>query len=541
MNRPLADTAAERIAFLERENARIFEAAQREADAMFAQYQLSQLLASGGTPGELADAVASELARLSGAAAVALWLAEPGGSALRLITVAGEPPSRAPAEFATDQAAREWCAAQPGCAALTLVDERTAGLVALFAPTGETLDPDELRVLQLSRHELAVALRGAQVRTALERERRELTAIFEGATDAIVQVDGASRVVRVNPAAERLLGVSAAEAIGQRCDALFGCALAGGHDPTSCPLAEVIAGGEPIAYRESAVIGADRSVVHVVGGYSRSAATSPSEAGTPLRATAILRDVSAARALEELREGFVATVSHELRTPLALMKGYADTLLHLELDDDEQRAYLERMAHTTERLTDLVTEILDIAHLDADPLVLERTPMLLSSLVAHLLNDLAVAGHADRVRANLDPPPPPIEADPSRIGQVLDNLVSNALKYARPESIVTIDAEADGDWLVVSVEDEGMGVPPGDDGLVFEPFHRARNVRESSIPGTGLGLYISRRLVEAHGGRLWLESRRDGRRGTCARFTLPLAPGRRPVPADARPGVAEPA
>ena len=120
---------------------------------------------------------------------------------------------------------------------------------------------------------------------------------------------------------------------------MLGCDVAGGHAPAACPLAEVIASGRPIAYRETAVRGVGRDAVRA-GGYSAvrrhgDAARAVADA----RATAILRDISAVRALEELREGFVATVSHELRTPLSLIRGYAETLLHLDLDAGEQRAY----------------------------------------------------------------------------------------------------------------------------------------------------------------------------------------------------------
>ena len=106
---------------------------------------------------------------------------------------------------------------------------------------------------------------------------------------------------------------------------------------------------------------------------------------------------------------------------------------------------------------------------------------------------------------------------------MLENLVANAQKYAPAGTPITIGASVDGEILVATVDDEGIGVPEADRRLVLEPFHRAGNVRESRIPGTGLGLYISRRLVEAHGGALWLGDRSDGRRGTRVTFSLPLA------------------
>jgi signal transduction histidine kinase len=246
-----------------------------------------------------------------------------------------------------------------------------------------------------------------------------------------------------------------------------------------------------------------------------------------MRATAILRDLSAAEALEQLREGFVATVSHELRTPIALIRGYAETLLEFDLDPEQNREYLERIQGLTERLGDLISQILDATHLDADPLILERTPVSIASLVARLRGDLALTGDDRRLVTDLSPDLPPIEVDPTRVGRILENLVGNALKYAPDDSPVVVGAVAAGPWLEVHIDDEGIGVPESDRPLVAEPFHRAWNVRESRIPGTGLGLYICRRLVEAHGGSLTIGDRPDGRSGTRVSFTLPLLAGRR--------------
>lgn len=516
-----------RVAALERENRRIFDEAQREADAMFAQYQLSQLLASGSAAGALAESICAELVRLTGAEAGLLWLAAPDSHAFALAARFGgtssagsdaeEPPPRA----SGDQPIHAWAAQQPGAHALTLADDRPAAVLCLLPNGSGVLDEEGLRVLQLSRHELAVALRGAQLREALERERRDLGDIVDGATDAILQVDESCDLIRANGAAERLLGRPAAALLGRHCSDALGCEAAGGHSVDRCPLQEVIVGGTSIVYRETNVRDADGRPVRVAGGYSRSTGSYDGV----IRATAMLRDIRAARSLEELREGFVATVSHELRTPLALIKGYADTLLHLPLKPAERHHYVQRIEEATERLTALVTEILDITQLDADPLVLERSPTRLEALLARLRGDLAISSSAARLRVELPSGLPPVDVDGARIGRVLDNLVSNAFKYAPGGTPVTISASVAGNWLTVSVDDEGIGIPDEDSALIFEPFHRGRNVRESRISGTGLGLYISRRLVEAHGGQLRLEPR-QGSAGTRARFTLPVAASR---------------
>jgi len=512
-----------RLAALEREYRSAFDQAQREADALFAQYQLSQLVASGGSPAELGQAVVVELVRLAGSEAGAIWLGETGRPKLALIAATGEFAAPLPGELASVQEARDLGAQRRDLRLIVLGDELPASVIALAVPGTGSLDDDGLRVAQLARHELASAFASARLREALERERHELGAVVDGATDVIVQVDEARRVVRLNPAGERTLGIEAALAIGRSCGDVLGCAVAGGHGEDHCPLAEVIATARPIAYRETAIRGAQGTPIRIAGGYSRA----PSAAGGPIRATAILRDITAVRALEQLREGFVATVSHELRTPLALVRGYAETILHFELPAEEQREYVERIHGVTSRLGSLVDQILDITHLDADPLILERAPVAFAALVARLRGDLEISGDDARLVTELAADLPPIEVDIVRIGRVLENLVGNALKYAPAPSPIVIGASVDGDWLVASIDDEGVGIPEAERSLVLEPFHRAWNVRESRIPGTGLGLYICRRLVEAHGGRLSLGDRPDGRPGTRVSFNLPLAADRR--------------
>lgn len=509
-----------RIASLEDEAKRAFEDAQREADALFAQYQLSQLVASGGSLAELAGAVLLELTRLAAGDEGAVWLGDRPGGSLELAAEIGSIDD-VPARLMDPAAARAWAAGRADLRVVVLADEPSPMFVAIRAADGRALDEDGIRVAQLARHELSVAFAGARLREALEREGHDLAAIVDGATDVIVQVDESCRITRLNPAAQRLLGLTNADALGRTCGDALGCEAAGGHRVADCPLAETIRTGVPIGYRETAIRGT-QGTVKAGGGYSPGLSR---QGG--VRATAILRDLSATEALDQLREGFVATVSHELRTPIALIRGYAETLLEFDLEPEQQREYLERIQGLTTRLGDLTSQILDATHLDADPLILERTPVSFASLVARLRGDLALTGGDDRLVTALPPGLPPIEVDPSRVGRILENLVGNALKYAPDGSPVTIGAEVADGWLAVHVDDEGIGVPEADRPLVAEPFHRAWNVRESRIPGTGLGLYICRRLVEAHGGSLTIGDRPDGRPGTRVRFTLPILGGRR--------------
>jgi PAS domain S-box-containing protein len=518
-----ADQLRARVAQLENERRRAFEDAQHEADALFAQYQLSQLVASGGTVAQLGAAVLLELVRLADAGGAALYLQPASDVGLDRIAAEGQSPEpdAGPRQLDGLEAARAWMTSIPGGRAIAISETEPAMLLAVWPLPGGALDDDGLRIALLARHELAVAFAGARLREALEQERHELGAIVDGATDLILQVDADDRVVRLNPAGERLLGTEAADALGRSCADVLGCEVAGGHGVKDCPFAEVRASGSPIAYRETAVRGAAGSPVRVAGSYAATPTTAGTGTGT--RTTAILRDLSAVKTLEELREGFVATVSHELRTPLALIRGYAETLLHLELDAGQQRNYVERIDEASGRLSALVDQVLDITHLQADPLILERSSTTFASLVARLRGELDIAGGAERLVVVAPVDLPPLDVDIGRVGQVLSNLVGNARKYAPGGSPIVLGAAVEGAWLAVTVDDEGVGVPEAERGLVTEPFHRAWNVRESRIPGTGLGLFICRRLVEAHGGTLDVLDRPDERAGTRVRFTLPVA------------------
>ena len=235
---PDVATLRARIAALEAERRRAFEDAQREADALFAQYQLSQLIASGGQLGDLATAVLLELIRLAGAGGGALWLGRADGGTLVLVAAEGAAALDPPARVADPAAAVTWTAAVPGARAITLSEAAPATVVGLWPANGRPLDDDGLRITQLARHELAVAFQGARLREALDQEREELGAIVDGATDLILQVDADRRVVRLNPVGERLVGTTADAAIGRTCAEVLGCEVAGGHGEAACPLAE---------------------------------------------------------------------------------------------------------------------------------------------------------------------------------------------------------------------------------------------------------------------------------------------------------------
>ncbi len=214
----------------------------------------------------------------------------------------------------------------------------------------------------------------------------------------------------------------------------------------------------------------------------------------------------------------VSTVGHELRTPLTSIKGFTSLLLNRwdRLPDVEKRRLLEQVDHDADRVTRMLGELLDISRLQAGRLHLRIGLVDVGALARSTVDRLAAA--YPELRVAFSPPDPPVEvwADADKVEQVLTNLLENACKYADPGHVeLTVAAGEDGGALV-EVRDRGEGIPADDLPAVFEQFFQREEGRPS---GTGLGLWISRGLVEAHGGRIWVAS--EPGEGSTFAFTLP--------------------
>ncbi len=237
-----------------------------------------------------------------------------------------------------------------------------------------------------------------------------------------------------------------------------------------------------------------------------------------------LREVTADRELDRMRDAFVATVSHELRTPLTSISGF------LEMMQDEEeglgesgRRYLDVIRRSTERLHGLVEDLLLVAQIEASRVELQREQLDLRQLVASAVETARPAADEKGVTlAVVLDHPSEVTADRSRIAQVLDNLVSNAVKFTNGGGNVTVTLAGDGDSVQLVVADTGIGVPADEQGQVFSRFFRASTATQRAIPGTGLGLAISRALVEQHGGTISFASREG--EGTQVTVTLPATP-----------------
>jgi signal transduction histidine kinase len=237
-----------------------------------------------------------------------------------------------------------------------------------------------------------------------------------------------------------------------------------------------------------------------------------------------LREVTADRELDRMRDAFVATVSHELRTPLTSISGFLEMMQEEEHGLGESgKRYLEVIRRSTDRLHALVEDLLLIAQIEAKRVELQLGPVDLAELLARSIEAIRPSATDKGVTLTVEMDHPPlVHGDRNRLTQVVDNLVSNAVKFTNGGGTVTVSAREDGGAVRLVVADTGIGVSPDEQGQVFSRFFRASTATRLAIPGTGLGLAISRALVEQHGGTIAFESAEG--EGTQVVVTLPSTP-----------------
>ncbi|MCS7067266.1 MAG: ATP-binding protein [Meiothermus sp.] len=234
----------------------------------------------------------------------------------------------------------------------------------------------------------------------------------------------------------------------------------------------------------------------------------------------LFRDVTTEREAERLKSEFIAAVSHELKTPLASILGFCELLLDDNYSPSEFREYLENIQHSSLRLKDMVNNLLDTSRLEAGRFSISRQPIDLQTTLAQTARSFAGVAKLSQIHFVCEFDPLPIlEADPERIEQVVGNLLSNAFKFCPRRGTVWLRARPHG-GVLLEVEDTGPGIPLEEQGLLFSRYGRTRSAISRGIVGTGLGLYISKAIVEAHQGRIWVESQEG--RGAKFSVWLPL-------------------
>ena len=370
------------------------------------------------------------------------------------------------------------------------------GVLSVYGRRARAWRPEEVEALLALAANTSAALSNAELyqRVALEKERS--AAILENIADGIVALDREGEVVLWNKAAEQATGVPAAEALGRTIEQILGRSLAGAAE------VPIRRGGDEIWLSVTEAVMRD-------------------PAGQVAGRIFAFRDISEDRSVEALKSQFVSTVSHELRGPLTSIYGFAETLLRQDVPfgEEERRVFLGYIATESERLTRIVDALLNVARLEAGDLDVTVSETDLRSLVTEVVSTARENGGLNGQRFVLELPAEPLaaRADADKVRQVLAQLLENAIKFSPNGGRVTVSARRTSDTVEVHVRDEGAGIPAAERERIFRKFYRADQARG----GTGLGLFIAQRLVNAMGGRIWVESAEG--EGSRFGFELPAA------------------
>src|SRR5919197_1647585 len=361
---------------------------------------------------------------------------------------------------------------------------------------------------------LALLAYRALVRSVREGDRvRNL--IVEHASDGIFVVASDGRILSWNPAMERITGYSSDEVIDRQREEILGPVGSlgpGGQGSDGASTSGRVRPPVKVTRKDGSV-----AWVH----YSSNAINTRD--GKVRADVIVVHDVTAIREAEQLKSDFVATISHELRTPLTPLKGFLSALLIGSVDDsaEARQEYYRIMLKQTDRLERLITDLLDVSRVESEEPLLQRHEVELGPCVMEQIRSFSDR-HPDRiVRFHDEAGPVKVIADPAPVGLVISNLMSNAMKYSPSDTPVDVTVGTAEGTAIVSVTDQGDGIPIEEQARIFYRFYQVEGHLTRSSGGIGLGLYISRRLVETMGGELWVESTPG--LGSTFSFSLPLA------------------
>jgi PAS domain S-box-containing protein len=398
-----------------------------------------------------------------------------------------------------------------------LVKDKVVGVLNLSKlGEGPAFTQGDLEFVSILGGEAAIAIENARLyREALE-EKRKTETILEGTFDGLMVIDKDMRITSFNPGAEAITGHAASQVVGKRLTEVFGAEI--GEEGS--PLHLAMEAGQRVSPIETTISG-------------KSGVRDVLEGVTPLHDTGgdvfgyliSFADITRLKEVDRLKSSIVANVSHELRAPLASIKAYTELLLdELEGDDRTLRQrFLTVIDRETDRLTELIGDLLDLSRLEAGQFVMKKEPLHIGEIVDDIfgLFDIQAQEKKISLHADIQLDLPPILADRELVTMLIKNLVGNAIKFSNAEGRVDVVAREEEAKFILSVIDRGVGIPPDDLPHIFEKFYRVWSTTESGIEGVGLGLVLAKEAAEAHGGKIEVESEP----GVGSRFivALPIA------------------
>lgn len=376
--------------------------------------------------------------------------------------------------------------------------------------------------LALERHAAELEERVARRTAQLQASKDQIEAILQNSLDGILLIDRDLRIRQANPAVSRLLSVKLDnQEVVNLLDLLL--PVDAERIKASIELAVADQVVQPVEIQAAQVDGELIDMEFKFGYIPGDGLVSTiHDITTRKQAEAALKDaLSKEKELAEAKSRFVTVTSHEFRNPLAAILTAADTLLNYRdrLTATQIDERLHRIRRTVLHMADIMEDILQLGRLQSERGHIQATMTDLDALVRSVIDELVHTAHGqDRIEYASSTAPLEVECDPRVLKQVISNLIANALKYSPPDKQAYVSLRLAGDRIVLTIRDEGIGIPKADLPRLFEPFHRAANTGQ--IGGTGLGLSITKQIVDMHHGEITVES--EEMHGTTFTVTLPI-------------------
>ena len=409
--------------------------------------------------------------------------------------------------------------------ALPLVFAREPlGVLVVFRSYQGSPTPDDVQILESFADQAAIAVHNAQLYARIDQERKRMSAIVQHSADGVMILDSNLRVLLFNSALERITGWTARDAIGlYQEDVIIWDRLDVDVDlKTAVEMGDFA--DSPSDAAENLYVEGDlqrRDGMTISVGITYAALFNPE--GQLTNIIANVRDITNFRQAQEMQSVFISTISHELKTPVAIIKGYAGTLNRHDANwnPDVVRNGLEVIEDESDRLTALIENLLTASKLQAQGrFELNLDTVRLDQLAARAVERLASQTTRHEFALNFPPDFPTIQGDEARLRQVVDNLLSNAIKYAPDGGQIEAGGYAGTQNVTVYIRDEGVGLTQKDQARIFDRFYRVDGALSRKTQGAGLGLYLAKAIIEAHGGEMRVESQPG--EGTTFFFTIPL-------------------
>jgi PAS domain S-box-containing protein len=401
-------------------------------------------------------------------------------------------------------------------------ENQLLGVIYLFRSGALAFTANDEAILASFADQAAIAVRNAQLYQQMSAEKQQLDAIIQHSADGVMILDPDRRVLVFNAALSRMTGWPAEQALGRPCRQVLALAEVSGLDLCGAESDDIaFADGQPLVVE---------GVLNRPGG-SRIAVSvtySPlfDDEGRLARIIVNVVDITRFREAEELKSTFVSVVSHELKTPVSLIKGYAATLAREDAHWDAAtvRESLQVISEESDRLNALINNLLDASRIQGGAFKLERGDVALARLAEAVVEAFRTQTTKHRFTLDFSPDFPAVTGDEERLRQVLNNLLGNAIKYSPAGGEIRVGGWSDAASATVYVADQGIGIPREEQGKLFQRFYRVDSSLRRTTQGAGLGLYLCKSIVEAHGGRIWLRS--EPGKGTTVFFALPVEDGK---------------